>query len=329
MSNYKEFSNTKSKTWKKGDKHKAFILNEKTETFGEPPNMEVPKWQDVIEEVRDNNKQNINCSNNHPLELYFKLKKYDATDNKRSFAGNKVIYRYFTECLLKTRYKGGKTQQEKFEEDPKKMWERVCKMDRRKGFPPSPKDIFELNRTITFFKPTIAKHLCIKFNPTSVLDPCAGWGGRMLGSVSAGVKYTGYDTNEELKIPYENMIKDLKLDNAEIIFQSCLDDLNFGGLEYDLVLTSPPYENLEIYEGMKPFNNNDEFYNNFLIPMIDKCRKNIKPNGKICINISPKMYEKLTIKYMYPEAPNKINFLQQMGKKSGKKEDFIYIWNKF
>jgi 16S rRNA G966 N2-methylase RsmD len=310
---------SKSSTWKKGDKHKAFILNEETETFGEPPNMEVPKWQDVIDDVRPDN---------DPFELYFKLKNYDATENKRSFAGNQVIYKYFTECLMKTRYKGGKTQQELFEEDPEKMWERVCKMDRRKGFPPSPKDIFELNRTIIFFKPTTAKHLCVKFNAKSVLDPCAGWGGRMLGSVSAGAKYTGYDTNEELREPYNNMIKELKLKNAEMIFKSCLEDLDFEGLEYDLVLTSPPYGNLEIYEGMKPFDNDDVFYEDFLISMIDKCRKNIQQNGKVCINISPKMYEKLINEYTYPEAPDKINFLQQMGKKSGKKEDYIYIWNK-
>jgi 16S rRNA G966 N2-methylase RsmD len=309
----------KSSTCKKGDKYKAFILNEKTDTFGEPPNMDIPKWQNVIDEVKDNN--------NTPTGLYKKLQKYDATENKRSFAGNKIIYRYFTECLMKTRYKGGKTQQEVFEKDPKKVWERVCKMDRRKGFPPSPTDILELNRTITFFKPTIAKHLCVKFNATSVLDPCAGWGGRMLGSVSTGAKYTGYDTNKELEEPYNNMIKDLKLKNAKMIYNSCLEDVNFGGLKYDLVLTSPPYENLEIYEGMKPFENDDVFYDDFLIPMIDKCRKWINPQGKVCINISPKMYEKLTIKYMYPEAPDKINFLQQMGQKSGKKEDFIYIWN--
>ena len=308
----------KSKTWKKGDKYKSFILNEETETFGKPVKMKLPTWAEVVADVKPDNHYNY---------LYKQLEKYDATNNKRSFAGNKLIYKYFTEYMMKTRYKGGKTPQEIYEEDPEKVWGRVCKMDRRKGFPPSPTDIFELNRTITFFKPTIAKHLCVKFNAKSVLDPCAGWGGRMLGSVSAGAKYTGYDTNEELREPYNNMIKELKLKNAEMIFKSCLEDLDFEGLEYDLVLTSPPYENLEIYEGMKAFDNDDVFYEDFLIPMIDKCRKYIQQNGKVCINISPPMYEKLTKEYMYPEAPDKINFLQQMGKKSGKKEDFIYIWN--
>jgi 16S rRNA G966 N2-methylase RsmD len=305
--------------WIKGDKYKSFILNKETDTFGKPPNMNIPTWQDVIDEVKNKEANS--------LKFYNNLIKYNATKNKRSFAGNKVIYKYFIEVMMKTRYKNGKTMQENFEDDPCKVWKQVCKIDRRKRQPPSPTDIFELNRTITFFKPTIAKHLCVKFNAKSVLDPCAGWGSRMLGCISANAKYTGYDTNINLKEPYDNMISDLKLKNAEIIYESCLEDINWNGLKYDLVLTSPPYENLEIYEGMKPFKNDDVFYNDFLIPMIEKCRRYILPNGKVCINISPKMYEKLTNKYMYQKAPNKINFLQQMGQKIGKKEDFIYIWD--
>lgn len=313
------------------DKTKCFILGEATETFGAEGQQIVcpPTWNEILEEVK---------GEIDPLALYDKLVKYDASKNKRSFCGNKLVYHYFVEAMMKTRYKGGKTAQEVYDADPMKVWERVCKMDRRKGKAPNGSDVFELNRAITFFKPSIAKHLCERFKAKKVLDPCAGWGGRLLGCLSAGCSYLGYDTNPDLEPCYDKMIDDLyghwqwtSKCKGQLKPMSCLAEPNFTdnfGLhyKYDLCFTSPPYENLEIYEGMNAYENSDEYYENFLIPMIDKCRRWCEDDGNICINVSPKIYEKLTGHYKYEPCVEKINFLQQMGQKSGKKEDFIYIW---
>ena len=39
-----------------------------------------------------------------------------------------------------------------------------------------------------------------------MLDPTAGWGGRMLGAWALGIDYTGVDTNTNMKIAYDNMM---------------------------------------------------------------------------------------------------------------------------
>ena len=314
------------------DKVKCFILGEETETFGEGKKMEeFPSYEDILKEV----KGDIDIE-----KEWGKLVKYDASKNKRSFCGNKLVYQFFLEAMVKTRYKNGKTSQEIYDEDPAKVWERVCKIDRRKRRPPNGTDVFELNRAITFFKPSIAKYLTTRFKAKKVLDPCAGWGGRMLGCVSAGADYLGYDTNPDLN-PCFHTLKQLSFPESEgatwhVHMKSCLEPEPFydesGKIyDYDLCFTSPPYENLEVYEGMSPYESDEEYYVNFLIPMIDKCRRWVVPGydpetGYVCINVSPKIYEKLTGFYGYPECWGKIDFLQQMGQKSGKKEDFIYVW---
>ena len=75
---------------------------------------------------------------------------------------------------------------------------------------------------------------------------------------------------------------------------------------------------------MKLFKNDDDFYKNFLIPMIDKSLKYIKNNGFVCINISPQMYKKLITKYNYKTCKKEIPLKEQ---KNGKVSDLIYCWN--
>ena len=43
-----------------------------------------------------------------------------------------------------------------------------------------------------------------QFSKNVVLDPCCGWGGRMLGAVTAGKRYIGFEPNEET---YNNLIR--------------------------------------------------------------------------------------------------------------------------
>lgn len=319
----------------KGDKYKSFILGEDTETFGPGKKMEIPSPEDFYKSLE---REFFRCHGDL-WKGYKKLCAYDASENKNSFCGNNVVYQYYWEGLLATRYKGGKTLMETYKADPQKYWERVCKMDRRKGKPPSVRDAYELNKAITFFKPTTAKFLVQKYTEPGaiVFDPCAGWGGRILGTLSAGRRYTGCDTNPKVKEYAEKMVQDLRdggnhLPEGQVFNMSCLDypvclktDQNEGG-SFDFAFTSPPYGNLEVYEGMGIFTDDDDYYKNFLIPMINRCRQLVKAGGSVAINVSPTIYDKLIHNYDYPECLEIIDFLQQLGQKSGKKKDFVYVW---
>ena len=308
------------------DKTKCFMLGEDTETFGKGRKMTIPTLDDLKKELVET------CECDTTKE-WKKLQLYDASQNKRSFCGNKIVYKHYFLALNETRYKNGKTLWEKYEENPEKMWMDVCKMDRRKGRDPSVRDLFEKNRAIAFFKPSTAKFLTQHFQAKKVFDPCAGWGGRSLGVVSAGAKYFGHDTNPKVKECHDAMWKDIMpvivsagACPSTIREGSCLSPHLMWEKHFDLALTSPPYANLEVYEGMTPFKDDDDYYKNFLLPMMKKCEEMVKAGGHLAINISPKIYEKLTKTYKYRECDTKIDFLQQMGQKSGKKEDFVYVW---
>jgi hypothetical protein len=105
-----------------------------------------------------------------------------------------------------------------------------------------------------------------------------------------------------------------------MIYEDCL-AYDFENLDYDFMLSSPPYEDLEIYEYMKIYPR-DKFYLEFLIPYINKARKYNK--GLTAINISPQMYKLLTEKYKYELCIHTEDLKEN--KKKGKNTELIYIW---
>ena len=166
-----------------------------------------------------------------------------------------------------------------------------------------------------------ATYLYKKYEATKVLDFTAGWGGRMLGAINLGIAYTGIDTNTDLKPGYDKMMELFDCDDKyKMLWESSL-DVDFSKLDYDFVLTSPPYEDIELYSNMD-YNGVDWFYKEFLIKLIDEARKYNK--GKYtCINISTQMYKKLIGKYKYKECDLTDDLKEQ---KNGKTPDNIYIW---
>lgn len=277
------------------------------------------------------------------------LNKFDATTNANNFSGNPFLYHHQFKNLLKCRRQDGKTIYDIAADSVE--WNKLIEntKKRNRGGRTAAGNVFECFRinlgSVVMFKATTAKYLYKKFKATSVLDPTAGWGGRMLGAWSLGINYTGIDTNVEMVPAYNDMMAFLKaetgFDNAlfeidngselRMIWDSCL-DVDFSQLDYDFVLTSPPYVNLEIYEHMTPWQTDQAFYELFFIPLWQKCVDNIKPGGHVCFNISPKMYED-ALKFGLTPADDSEDLLQQMGqkhnalKKGKKKQDKIYIWN--
>lgn len=253
------------------------------------------------------------------------LIKFKADENERKFCGNKYLYHYQMENLCKTKVKKRKSLYEKINDDTEyaKLYEKVIKLRRTGNLANRLFEAERFNGSVVFFKPSTAKWLYKKFNATKVLDFTAGWGGRMLGAYALGIDYVGIDTNANMRNAYDGMITELGKPNLKMIWDSCL-NVDFSTLDYDFVLTSPPYVNLEIYEHMSLFESNKAYYTNFLIPMINKSLKYIKKGGRVCINISPKMYNDL-IKFGFRKCDEEHDLLQQ--KRLGKdKQDKIYVW---
>lgn len=277
------------------------------------------------------------------------LDKFDADTNANNFAGNPFLYHFQFKNLLKCRRQDGKTIYDIANDATE--WAKLIDSTRKRnrGGRTAAGNVFECFRinlgSIVMFKATTAKYLYKKYQAKSVLDPTAGWGGRMLGAWSLGIDYTGIDTNVEMKPAYAGMIKFLdeytgfknknfkveRLGQRQMIWDSCL-AVDFSKLDYDFVLTSPPYINLEIYEHMELWDSDTAFYKEFFIPLWEKCCKHIKVGGHVCFNISPKMYEDAVKNGLTP-CDEEEDLLQQMGQKKEllttgkKKHDKIYIWH--
>lgn len=276
-----------------------------------------------------------------------KLKAFDASTNANNFYGNRFLYHYQFKNLLRCQREDSKKTIYDVHADPLK-WAKLLENTRfrNRGGKTAAGNIYECFRvnlgSIVMFKATTAKYLYKKYNAKHVLDPTAGWGGRMLGAWALGINYTGIDTNISLKPAYDSMIDFLDTEANEfgnalfvesnhsklkMIWESCL-DVDFSNIEYDFVLTSPPYINLEIYEHMKLWDSDTAFYKEFFIPLWEKSIHHIKKGGHVCFNISPKMYED-SIKNGLPICHSEEDLLQQLGQqKKKKKQDKIYIWKK-
>ena len=258
------------------------------------------------------------------------LEEFKAIINERKFCGNKILYNYMTDQLCRVMPKSGLSLYQ-IMNDPvqkKKLVEKAIKLGRTGGDANRLFEAARFNGAVVFFKPATAKFIYKKFGATCVLDPCMGWGGRLLAAVSLGIRYVGFDTNKDLEGPYDAMtdfVMNLTGNTSSITyaFQSCM-DADFAPYDYDFVLTSPPYMNIERYPHMTPFESDQKYYKDFLIPLINKCLANIKRDGCVCFNINQKMYKDL-LAYGMRAADLQEDFLQQ--KKMGKDmADKVYCW---
>ena len=261
------------------------------------------------------------------------LKAFDGLTNPRKFCGSKIIYYFQFKNLLRCRRdtKGYKTLEEWFAtpELKEELWKEVVRRRVDETHPnPRPVDVYETHRlnkgAIVPFKSSTAKYIYTLFGAQNVLDPTAGWGGRMLGASSMGIQYTGIDTNIQMMEAYRGMRDHGFTENCEMIWKSCL-DVDFSAKPYDLVLTSPPYANMELYEHMTPWESADAFYRDFMLPLMEKLFK--ETTCPICINMSPKMYKVLTTKYQHPVCEKQIDLRQGLGKQwKTKSQDCLYVW---
>ena len=143
----------------------------------------------------------------------------------------------------------------------------------------------------TMYRPQMAKMVVTNLGAKRVLDPCAGWGGRMLGCIASGAEYVAFEPNTET---YQGLLKLIEFlgieDKVRIIKDSALEMDKYDIGEFDLILTSPPYFDLEVYshedtQSIKGCDTYSMWVNNFLKPLIELSISHMKQNGWSCWNV--------------------------------------------
>ena len=131
---------------------------------------------------------------------------------------------------------------------------------------------------VTLYSPIMTKSILNTLNCKTVLDPCIGWGGRMIGTTCIGGHYTGAEPCLKTFKGLKEMEGDLKLGDQVTIYnigaEEMIDILKLTAQTWDICLTSPPYFNLEIYsdedtQSINKYKTYDEWVNVFIKPIID------------------------------------------------------------
>ena len=143
----------------------------------------------------------------------------------------------------------------------------------------------------TMYRPQLSKLLCMKYSPTNVFDPCAGWGGRMLGAVASGANYIAFEPNTETFYNLQKIINFLNIEKQVKII--CDDAMNMDYYDfpnYDMIITSPPYFDVEIYskektQSITKLNDYDSWKDYFLKGIIEKSITRLNEDGVSCWNV--------------------------------------------
>ena len=155
------------------------------------------------------------------------------------------------------------------------------------------------NMECNFFKATLAASVYHAFlkdsTKTRVLDISAGWGDRLLAALAKNLdSYLAYDPNASLQPGYRAMIDEFmesKKDQYKVIdapFESA--EANLEGREFDLIFTSPPYFDLEVFttEGEQSIISHstfDKWMVNFLFKSLYIAWKSLASDGNMVIHI--------------------------------------------
>lgn len=146
--------------------------------------------------------------------------------------------------------------------------------------------------TISFFKPVLAASIYKKLlgdneNPV-VFDPCCGFGGRLLGfkSIYPKGKYIGCEPNIDTYNELQELIKEGNWNDTVKIYNCKIEDFNID-IQYDIMFTSIPYFENEIYSNHVFYNSFEEWSNTFF--------KKILSYKNSYINLSANLYDELKL----------------------------------
>ena len=274
------------------------------------------------------------------MKDYENLKKQRPGTNLMGRIGNRAMDYYFFEKRLDTGSKRGDNEafpaffaRKGWNDAP--SYKRLYKMglDSGQSAERSAYSVFSLYwGAINAFKPIVARMLYDKFNARTVLDFSAGWGGRALAAMSLDINYIGFDTNTDLRKPYEQMIKDFPHNSdVKVHFQDS-SKVDYSKYDYDMVFTSPPYylktKPTEAYKNMPKYADRAEFNEKFLFPVVRKTYEHLKTGGHYCLNIPMDMYDDIISVLGRANSKILLPKISRAGSGKGSYKEYIYVWNK-
>jgi 16S rRNA G966 N2-methylase RsmD len=214
--------------------------------------------------------------------------------------GNRFLMSHFPN-FWSAKAKGGQSPKEVF--NNKEYLGDIIRQIIIQGYFPSQEKILKAlqryrgNKKVSGFMPCVAKSIYHKYcnDGDRVLDFCAGYGGRLFGSMSCDkVKsYTGIEVNFDTYLGLQNLHNTLRLHGeikkeVTILNQdSILGMQQFRDNVFDFCFTSPPYFNAELYEDEsgQSFNKYPKYGQWFEEYLIGAVREAMRVSKRVAINM--------------------------------------------
>jgi len=142
-----------------------------------------------------------------------------------------------------------------------------------------------LSSRINNFPPRVTKAILLELcngKDIEVLDPCCGFGGRLLGSMSClnVKKYVGIDLSLPTYEGNQKMIDRLGFKSRATVYCGDCLELMDGIGKFDVILTSPPFLDVEEYIGVPVETNYNKWKSSFIEPLLRLSRKCLKEDGR-------------------------------------------------
>jgi tRNA1(Val) A37 N6-methylase TrmN6 len=150
---------------------------------------------------------------------------------------------------------------------------------------------------VTKYRTITSKAIVEFFQAKLILDPCTGWGGRLLGTLAAAdTKYVGCEPDPHTAEALREILADPAIPatiraRGQIIEKpaevALLEITKMP--KFDMILTSPPYFNLEIYtageQSIGKWTTWDAWVSEWYKPLILRCLSCLKEGGISCWSV--------------------------------------------
>jgi 16S rRNA G966 N2-methylase RsmD len=184
--------------------------------------------------------------------------------------------------------------------------------------------------SVSIFRPVMSMEIYDKVQAKRVLDFTMGWGGRLVGACARNLEaYYGVDLNTHLETPYRNLVAFLQKQGTTTDIQLHFKDallVDYSQMDYDTVMTSPPYYNIEVYRN-QPLKTKTQWNEEFYKPILEKTWASLKIGGHYCLNVPVEVYENACIPVL-GKCHMKMVLKKGRRTKTSKYVEYIYIWKK-
>lgn len=218
--------------------------------------------------------------------------------------------------------------------------------------------------SVNTFPPSVSKYFADALGSKRVLDFSAGWLDRLAGFLAAPSVQSitlieprpsaaGY-AQEMTQIARKELKRAVTLKvhvaGAEVAMPKMAGRSLDKGAKFDLIISSPPYFNLEHYDTssknaklqvMATCANNQEYLDKFLFPVADAATKLLTPGGVLVINIDDNSHRKVDVcgpLVQHMQKKKDVTLVGTMGLRknvlvnsmpnsvAGKRGEPVYIW---